>query len=163
MCYQSPQSSWSSLSSETSRSFGTIQTSQSSIGSHPAFPDIVCSQSWTHPDTPAACKGAAQAITSLIKGSAIKALSPSLLPMKMVSETLTDKMPSPCNTLLEAVWTITLNMASWATRTILLALLKTAGKCQVKSGSLSIIDGFIIFVNLDDDICRPLAVLQLPV
>ena len=29
-----------SLSSETSRSFGTIQTSQSSIGSHPAFPDV---------------------------------------------------------------------------------------------------------------------------
>src|SRR6266436_3254633 len=28
-----------SPSSETSRSFGTIQTSQSSIGSHPAFPD----------------------------------------------------------------------------------------------------------------------------
>src|SRR5260370_39514803 len=28
-----------SLSSETSRSSGTIQTSQSSIGSHPAFPD----------------------------------------------------------------------------------------------------------------------------
>jgi len=28
-----------SLSSETSRSFGTIQTSQSSIGSHPVFPD----------------------------------------------------------------------------------------------------------------------------
>ena len=28
-----------SLSSETSRSFGTTQTSQSSIGSHPAFPD----------------------------------------------------------------------------------------------------------------------------
>jgi len=30
-----------SLSSETSRSFGTTQTSQSSIGSHPAFPDAV--------------------------------------------------------------------------------------------------------------------------
>ena len=28
-----------SLSSETSRGFGTTQTSQSSIGSHPAFPD----------------------------------------------------------------------------------------------------------------------------
>src|SRR5258706_12136246 len=28
-----------SSSSETSRSFGTTQTSQSSIGSHPAFPD----------------------------------------------------------------------------------------------------------------------------
>src|SRR5258705_12271273 len=33
-----------SLSSETSRSFGTTQTSQSSIGSHPAFPDVaLCS------------------------------------------------------------------------------------------------------------------------
>src|SRR5258708_10926780 len=30
-----------SLSSETSRSFGTTQTSQSSIGSHPAFPDVL--------------------------------------------------------------------------------------------------------------------------
>ena len=28
-----------SLSSETSRSFGTTQSSQSSIGSHPVFPD----------------------------------------------------------------------------------------------------------------------------
>ena len=32
-----------SLSSETSRSFGTTQTSQSSIGSHPAFPDELIS------------------------------------------------------------------------------------------------------------------------
>src|SRR5258708_10655505 len=30
-----------SSSSETSRGFGTTQTSQSSIGSHPAFPDVV--------------------------------------------------------------------------------------------------------------------------
>src|SRR5258708_14148607 len=30
-----------SLSSETSRSFGTTQTSQSSVGSHPVFPDVV--------------------------------------------------------------------------------------------------------------------------
>src|SRR5258707_1913367 len=30
-----------SLSSETSRSFGTTQSSQSSIGSHPAFPDVI--------------------------------------------------------------------------------------------------------------------------
>src|SRR5260221_2609128 len=30
-----------SSSSETSRSSGTIQTSQSSISSHPAFPDVV--------------------------------------------------------------------------------------------------------------------------
>ena len=32
---------FASLSSETPRSFGTTQTSQSSIGSCPAFPDVV--------------------------------------------------------------------------------------------------------------------------
>src|SRR5258708_29868882 len=49
-----------SLSSETSRSFGTTQTSQSSIGSHPAFPDapVVLQHQLQHlPSSGVSCDG----------------------------------------------------------------------------------------------------------
>src|SRR5260221_4003468 len=102
--------------------------------------------------SPAAREGAAQAITSLIKSGAIKALEPFIVTANedgvfyQLLETLADKMPGSRNASLEAVRTIASNMSSWAVGTILPALLKqirTAGKWQVKSGSLSVIDHLI--------------------
>ena len=102
--------------------------------------------------SPAAREGAAQAITALINGGATKALEPFIVTgdesgvFYQLLETLADKLPGVRNASLEAVRAIASNMSPWAVGTILPAVLKqirTAGKWQVKAGSLSVIDNLI--------------------
>ncbi|KZV66421.1 hypothetical protein PENSPDRAFT_677026 [Peniophora sp. CONT] len=98
--------------------------------------------------SPAAREGAAEAIGALSK-SAIKALEPSFVDSGLYSallEAFADKTPAVRTAAVSAVKTFVANMNPWAAGLILPALLheiKTAGKWQIKTGSLAVLDQLV--------------------
>jgi elongation factor 3 len=99
--------------------------------------------------SPAAREGAAQAIITLSK-NAPHALEPSFVDSGLYAallETFADKMPAVRAAAVEAVRTFVMNANPWGTALLLPALLheiKTAGKWQIKTGSLTILDQLVV-------------------
>ncbi|KAJ7611669.1 P-loop containing nucleoside triphosphate hydrolase protein [Roridomyces roridus] len=92
--------------------------------------------------SPAAREGAADAVTVLAKQGAVKALEPLFIESGIYAallEAFADKMPAVRTAAVEALRAYVEAMNPWATALILPALLhevKTAGKWQIKTGSL---------------------------
>ncbi|TRM59837.1 hypothetical protein BD626DRAFT_506574 [Schizophyllum amplum] len=92
--------------------------------------------------SPAAREGAASSIITLIKAGAVKALEPIFLETGIYNallEAFADKMPAVRTAAVEAVREYIAAMNPWAAALVLPALLheiKTAGKWQIKTGSL---------------------------
>ena len=92
--------------------------------------------------SPAAREGAASAVAFLATSGAVKALEPTFIDSGLFAallETMADKMPAVRTAAVEAVRAYVAAMNPWATGLVLPALLheiKTAGKWQVKAGSL---------------------------
>ncbi|KAK0492207.1 P-loop containing nucleoside triphosphate hydrolase protein [Armillaria luteobubalina] len=99
--------------------------------------------------SPAAREGAAQLIAALSKSAAVKALEPVFIESGIYAallETFADKMPAVRTAAVEAVREYVVAMNPWATALILPALLheiKTAGKWQIKTGSLIILNQLV--------------------
>ncbi|THG98044.1 hypothetical protein EW026_g4070 [Hermanssonia centrifuga] len=96
--------------------------------------------------SPAAREGAADAVAILSKTPAVKALEPLFIDSGVYAallETFADKMPAVRTAAIEALKTYVSAMNPWATALVLPALLheiKTAGKWQMKTGSLAVLD-----------------------
>ncbi|KIK04040.1 hypothetical protein K443DRAFT_676346, partial [Laccaria amethystina LaAM-08-1] len=99
--------------------------------------------------SPGAREGAANAIIALAKNGAIRALEPIFVDSGIYNallETFADKMPAVRTAAVEAVREYVAAMNPWATALILPALLheiKTAGKWQVKTGSIVILNQLV--------------------
>lgn len=99
--------------------------------------------------SPAAREGAANAVAIIAKSPAIKALEPIFVDNGLYAallEAFADKMPAVRTAAVEAVQQYVSNMNPWATNLVLPALLheiKTAGKWQIKIGSLAVLDTLI--------------------
>jgi elongation factor 3 len=99
--------------------------------------------------SPAAREGAADAISLLASSGAVKALEPIFIESgiyKTLLETFADKMPAVKTAAVKAVREYVSAMSPWATASILPALLheiKTAGKWQVKTGALEILNQLV--------------------
>ena len=99
--------------------------------------------------SPGAREGAANAIIALAKNGAIRALEPIFIDSGIYNallETFADKMPAVRTAAVEAVREYVAAMNPWATALILPALLheiKTAGKWQVKTGSIAILNQLV--------------------
>ncbi|PPQ67559.1 hypothetical protein CVT24_002839 [Panaeolus cyanescens] len=100
--------------------------------------------------SPAAREGAADAIKALVNNGAVKSLEPIFIDSGIYAallEAFADKMPAVKNAAVEAVRVYVANMNPWATAMILPALLheiKTAGKWQLKMGSLVALDQLVV-------------------
>jgi elongation factor 3 len=102
--------------------------------------------------SPAAREGAASAISVLVQQGAIKALEPFVIGanedgvFNQLLETFADKMPAVRQAALDAVRDLAQSISPWAVGIVLPALLrqtKSAGKWQVKTGSLATINQLI--------------------
>ena len=99
--------------------------------------------------SPAAREGAAQAVIAVAK-SAPHALEPVFIDSGLYAallETFADKMPAVRVAAVEAVRVFVQNANRWSTALLLPALLheiKTAGKWQIKTGSLTILDQLVV-------------------
>ena len=99
--------------------------------------------------SPAAREGAAEAVLAVSKAAA-NALEPFFIDSGLypaLLETFADKMPSVRTAAIEAVRTFVVNGNPWGTALLLPALLhqiKTAGKWQVKTGALTVLDQLVI-------------------
>ncbi|KAF8894808.1 P-loop containing nucleoside triphosphate hydrolase protein [Infundibulicybe gibba] len=99
--------------------------------------------------SPAAREGAADAVALLVKSGAIAAIEPTFVSSGIYAallETFADKMPAVRTAAIEAVREFVVAMNPWATALILPALLheiKTAGKWQIKTGSLTILNHIV--------------------
>lgn len=99
--------------------------------------------------SPAAREGAADAVAALASTPAIRALEPLFVDSGLYAallETFADKMPAVRTAAVEAVRKYVAAMNPWATKLVLPALLheiKTAGKWQIKTGSLTVLDQLI--------------------
>ncbi|KAF9228689.1 hypothetical protein BS17DRAFT_744710 [Gyrodon lividus] len=99
--------------------------------------------------SPAAREGAADAIVALAKAGATKALEPTFIDSGLYTaliEGFADKMAAARNAAVEAVRQFVATMNPWATALILPALLheiKTAGKWQVKTGALVVLNQLV--------------------
>jgi len=97
----------------------------------------------------AAREGAAEAVLALSKNGAVKALEPSFVNAGLYAallETFADKMPAVRTAAVEAVREFVAVMNPWAAGLILPALLheiKTAGKWQIKTGSLVVLNQLV--------------------
>ncbi|KIJ63287.1 hypothetical protein HYDPIDRAFT_182287 [Hydnomerulius pinastri MD-312] len=104
--------------------------------------------------SPAAREGAADAVVALAKSGATKALEPTFIDSGLYAaliEGFADKMPAARNTAVEAVREFVATMNPWATALILPALLheiKTAGKWQVKTGALVVLNQLVVSAPL---------------
>ncbi|KAI0355062.1 hypothetical protein OH77DRAFT_1425109 [Trametes cingulata] len=100
--------------------------------------------------SPAAREGAANAVAAIAATPAIKALEPIFIDSGLYAallEAFADKMPAARTAAIEAVRTYVANMNRWAAGLILPALLheiKTAGKWQVKTGSITILNQLVV-------------------
>ncbi|PPQ66033.1 hypothetical protein CVT26_010789 [Gymnopilus dilepis] len=100
--------------------------------------------------SPAAREGAANAISALVNNGAIRALEPIFIDSGIYAallETFADKMPAVRTAAFEALRVYISKMNPWAASLILPALLheiKTAGKWQVKTGSLVALDQLVV-------------------
>ncbi|KAK0227877.1 P-loop containing nucleoside triphosphate hydrolase protein [Armillaria fumosa] len=110
-------------------------------------PDVV--KALADKKSPAAREGAAQLIAALSKSAAVKALEPVFIESGIYAallETFADKIPAVRTAAVEAVREYVVAMNPWATALILPALLheiKTAGKWQIKTGSLIILNQLV--------------------
>ncbi len=110
-------------------------------------PDVV--KALADKKSPAAREGAAKLIAALSKSAAVKALEPVFIESGIYAallETFADKMPAVRTAAVEAVREYVVAMNPWATALILPALLheiKTAGKWQIKTGSLIILNQLV--------------------
>jgi len=99
--------------------------------------------------SPAAREGAADAIAILAKSGAVKALEPNFIASGIYAallEAFADKMPAVRTAAVEAVREYVVAMNPWATALILPALLheiKNAGKWQIKTGSLIVLNQLV--------------------
>lgn len=99
--------------------------------------------------SPAAREGAADAITALLQNGASKSLEPIFIDSGIYNallEAFADKMPAVRTAAVEAVRVYVATMNPWAASLILPALLheiKTAGKWQIKTGSLVALDQLV--------------------
>lgn len=99
--------------------------------------------------SPATREAAADAVRSLIRGSAVKALEPIFVPSGIFAALLdafADKMPAVRTSAVDAVREYTSAMNPWAAAGIMSPLLhqiKTAGKWQVKTGSLVVLNQLV--------------------
>ncbi|KAH7914089.1 P-loop containing nucleoside triphosphate hydrolase protein [Hygrophoropsis aurantiaca] len=99
--------------------------------------------------SPAAREGAADAVAVLAKSGATKALEPTFVDSGLYAallEAFADKMPAVRNAAIEAVRAFVASMNPWATALLLPALLheiKTAGKWQIKTGALVILNQLV--------------------
>lgn len=102
----------------------------------------------------AAREGAADAVAALAKAGATKALEPTFVDSGLYAaliEGFADKMPAPRNAAVEAVREFVASINPWATGLLLPALLheiKTAGKWQVKTGSLIVLNQLVVSAPL---------------
>ena len=100
--------------------------------------------------SPAAREGAANAVLAISTQGAIKALEPIFVNSGLypaLLEAFADKMPAVRTAAVEAVKQYVAAMNSWACGLVLPALLhqiKTAGKWQVKTGALAILDQLVV-------------------
>ena len=100
--------------------------------------------------SPAAREGAAEAVAVLAKAGATKALEPTFIDSGLYAalvEGFADKMPAARNAAVEAVKAFAATMNPWATALVLPALLhqiKTAGKWQVKTGALVVLNQLVV-------------------
>jgi len=100
--------------------------------------------------SPAAREGAADTVRTLAKSGGVKALEPSFIGSGIYAallEAFADKMPAVRTAAVEAVREFAANMNPWATALILPALLheiKTAGKWQIKTGSLVVLNQLVV-------------------
>ncbi|KAJ7491113.1 P-loop containing nucleoside triphosphate hydrolase protein [Mycena latifolia] len=100
--------------------------------------------------SPAAREGAADAVLALAKQGAVKALEPTFIGSGIYAallEAFADKMPAVRTAAVEAVREYVAAMNPWATALILPALLhelKTAGKWQIKTGSLVVLNQLVV-------------------
>jgi len=99
--------------------------------------------------SPAAREGAAEAVLA-VSNAAAHALEPFFIESGLyvaLLETFADKMPAVRTAAVKAVRTFVANANPWATALLLPALLheiKTAGKWQVKTGALAILDQLVV-------------------
>ncbi|KAF8823731.1 P-loop containing nucleoside triphosphate hydrolase protein [Lentinula edodes] len=99
--------------------------------------------------SPASRESAAEAVLAISKNGAVKALEPTFVNSGIYAallETFADKMPAVRTAAVEAVREFVAAMNPWATALILPALLheiKTAGKWQLKTGSLVILNQLV--------------------
>ncbi|KAI6124021.1 P-loop containing nucleoside triphosphate hydrolase protein [Pisolithus croceorrhizus] len=99
--------------------------------------------------SPAAREGAAEAVTALAQAGATKALEPIFIDSGLYDaliEAFADKMPAVRNAAVEAVRQFAATMNPWATALLLPALLhqlKTAGKWQIKTGALVVLNQLV--------------------
>ncbi|KAG1760411.1 P-loop containing nucleoside triphosphate hydrolase protein [Suillus occidentalis] len=102
----------------------------------------------------AAREGAADAVVALARAGATKALEPTFIDSGLYAaliEGFADKMPAPRNAAVEAVREFVASMNPWAAGLVLPALLheiKTAGKWQVKTGSLIVLNQLVVSAPL---------------
>ncbi|KAF8177610.1 P-loop containing nucleoside triphosphate hydrolase protein, partial [Pholiota molesta] len=114
-----------------------------------AFGDALV-KALTDKKSPAAREGAAEAVSALVNNGAVKALEPIFVNSGIYAallEAFADKMPAVKNAAIEAVRVYVANMNPWATPFILPALLheiKTAGKWQIKIGSLIALNQLVV-------------------
>ena len=100
--------------------------------------------------SPAAREGAADAIVALARAGATKALEPTFISSGLYAaliEGFADKMPAARNAAVAAVKEFATTMNPWATALLLPALLhqiKTAGKWQVKTGALVVLNQLVV-------------------
>ncbi|KAF7294569.1 hypothetical protein MIND_00993400 [Mycena indigotica] len=100
--------------------------------------------------SPAAREGAADAITTLSKQGGVKAIEPTFISSGIYAallEGFADKMPAARNAAVSAVREFVAAMNPWATALILPPLLqqiKTAGKWQIKTGSLEVLNQLVV-------------------
>ncbi|KAJ7042068.1 P-loop containing nucleoside triphosphate hydrolase protein [Mycena alexandri] len=98
----------------------------------------------------AAREGAADTVLALAKQGAVKALEPSFIGSGLYAallEAFADKMPAVRTAAVEAVREYVAAMNPWATALILPALLheiKTAGKWQIKTGALVVLNQLVV-------------------
>jgi elongation factor 3 len=98
--------------------------------------------------SPGAREGAAEAVTAVSKAAA-QALEPFFIDSGLYAalvETFADKIPAVRTAAIQAVRSFVANANPWAAGLLLPALLhqiKTAGKWQVKTGSLTILDQLV--------------------
>jgi len=100
--------------------------------------------------SPAAREGAADAVKALVTSGAVKALEPTFVDSGIYAallETFADKMPAVRTAAVEAVREFVAAMNPWATALLLPAILheiKTAGKWQIKTGSLTVLNQMVV-------------------
>ncbi|KAH8114180.1 P-loop containing nucleoside triphosphate hydrolase protein [Phellopilus nigrolimitatus] len=100
--------------------------------------------------SPAAREGAASAVLAVVSQGAVKALEPTFVDSGLYAaliEAFADKMPAVRTVAVDAVKSYVASVNPWACELVLPALLheiKTAGKWQIKTGSLIVLNQLVV-------------------